>query len=108
MFGGRLLALRGTMVTHRCRVEDPRRCRWRQLDRIAAQTRHRRLSTVVERYIRPAQALQLPSAATSACDLDGAVDSHRGQEYSPPQRDLSSRYESPLRLGRVSPGQRCQ
>ena len=32
------------------------------LDRIAAQTRHRRLSTMVERYIRPAQALQVISS----------------------------------------------
>jgi integrase len=29
------------------------------LDRIAAQTRHRRLFTLVERYIRPAQALEV-------------------------------------------------
>jgi integrase len=32
------------------------------IDRIAAQTRHRRLSTLLERYIRPAQALQLTSS----------------------------------------------
>ena len=32
------------------------------LDRIAAQTRHRRLSTLLERYIRPAQALQLTTS----------------------------------------------
>lgn len=35
------------------------------LDRIALQTRHRRLSTLIERYIRPAQALE----ATSSRDL---------------------------------------
>jgi hypothetical protein len=32
------------------------------LDRIAAQTRHKRLSTLLERYIRPAQALDLTSS----------------------------------------------
>ncbi len=32
------------------------------LDRIAAQTRHRRLSTLIERYIRPAQALEYTSS----------------------------------------------
>ena len=32
------------------------------IDRIAAQTRHRRLSTLLERYIRPAQALQLTTS----------------------------------------------
>lgn len=32
------------------------------LDRIAAQTRHKRLSTLLERYIRPAQALQVTSS----------------------------------------------
>jgi hypothetical protein len=32
------------------------------LDRIAAQTRHTRISTLVEHYIRPAQALQLTSS----------------------------------------------
>ena len=32
------------------------------LDRIAAQTRHKRLSTLVERYIRPAQALEYTSS----------------------------------------------
>jgi integrase len=32
------------------------------LDRIAAQTRQRRLSTLLERYIRPAQALDLTSS----------------------------------------------
>lgn len=31
------------------------------LDRIAAQTRHKRLSTLIERYIRPAQALEYTS-----------------------------------------------
>jgi integrase len=36
------------------------------LDRIAAQTRHKRLSTLLERYIRPAQAWSTPPAATSA------------------------------------------
>jgi integrase len=35
------------------------------LDRIALQTRHKRLSTLIERYIRPAQALE----ATSSRDL---------------------------------------
>lgn len=35
------------------------------LDRIVLQTRHRRLSTLIERYIRPAQAPE----ATSSCDL---------------------------------------
>ena len=35
------------------------------LDRIALQTRHKRLSTLIERYIRPAQALD----ATSSRDL---------------------------------------
>lgn len=35
------------------------------LDRIALQTRHRRISTLIERYIRPAQALE----ATSSRDL---------------------------------------
>lgn len=32
------------------------------LDRIAAQTRHKRLSTLIERYIRPAQALEYSSS----------------------------------------------
>lgn len=32
------------------------------LDRIAAQTRHKRLSTLIERYIRPAQALEYTSS----------------------------------------------
>lgn len=32
------------------------------LDRIAAQTRHKRLSTLIERYIRSAQALQNTSS----------------------------------------------
>jgi integrase len=32
------------------------------LDRIAAQTRHKRLSTLLERYIRPAQALEYTSS----------------------------------------------
>ncbi|WP_183408290.1 tyrosine-type recombinase/integrase [Nocardioides pocheonensis] len=32
------------------------------LDRIAAQTRHKRLSTLLERYIRPAQALEFTSS----------------------------------------------
>lgn len=32
------------------------------LDRIAAQTRHKRLSTLIERYIRPAQALDYTSS----------------------------------------------
>ncbi|MGH3414661.1 MAG: site-specific integrase [Marmoricola sp.] len=32
------------------------------LDRIAAQTRHKRLSTLIERYIRPAQALEFSSS----------------------------------------------
>lgn len=32
------------------------------LDRIAAQTRHRRHATLVERYIRPAQALEVTSS----------------------------------------------
>ena len=32
------------------------------LDRIAAQTRHKRLSTLLERYIRPAKALDLTSS----------------------------------------------
>lgn len=32
------------------------------LDRIAAQTRHKRLSTLLERYIRPAQALDYTSS----------------------------------------------
>lgn len=32
------------------------------LDRIAAQTRHKRLSTLLERHIRPAQALDLTSS----------------------------------------------
>jgi integrase len=32
------------------------------LDRIAAQTRHRRLSTLIERYIRPMEAPQLTSS----------------------------------------------
>lgn len=32
------------------------------LDRIAAQTRHRRLSTLIERYIRPMEALQMTSS----------------------------------------------
>jgi integrase len=32
------------------------------IDRIAVQTRHRRLSTLLERYIRPAQALQLTTS----------------------------------------------
>jgi hypothetical protein len=35
------------------------------LDRIALQTRHKRLSTLIDRYIRPAQALE----ATSSRDL---------------------------------------
>jgi len=35
------------------------------LDRIAAPTRHKRLSTLIERYIRPAQALEY----TSSCDV---------------------------------------
>jgi integrase len=38
------------------------------LDRIAAQTRHRRRSTLIERYIRPVEAPQLPPAATLACE----------------------------------------
>jgi hypothetical protein len=32
------------------------------LDRIAARTRHKRLSTLLERYIRPAQALDYTSS----------------------------------------------
>lgn len=32
------------------------------LDRIAAQTRHKRLSTLLDRYIRPAQALDFTSS----------------------------------------------
>ncbi|GAA1935715.1 hypothetical protein [Nocardioides marmoribigeumensis] len=32
------------------------------LDRIAAQTRHKRLSTLIERYIRPAQAMEHTSS----------------------------------------------
>ncbi len=32
------------------------------LDRIAAQTRHKRLSTLIERYIRPAQAMEYTSS----------------------------------------------
>ena len=32
------------------------------LDRIAAQTRHKRLSTLIERYIRPAEAMQYTSS----------------------------------------------
>jgi hypothetical protein len=32
------------------------------LDRIAAQTPHKRLSTLIERYIRPAQALEYTSS----------------------------------------------
>jgi integrase len=32
------------------------------LDRIAAQTRHKRLSTLIERYVRPAQALEYTSS----------------------------------------------
>lgn len=32
------------------------------LDRIAAQTRHRRLSALIERYIRPMEALQVTSS----------------------------------------------
>ena len=32
------------------------------LDRIAAQTRHQRPATLLERYIRPAQALQMTSS----------------------------------------------
>jgi len=36
------------------------------LDRIAAQTRHQRLSTLIERFIRPAEALEY----TASRDLD--------------------------------------
>lgn len=32
------------------------------LDRIAAQTRHKRLSTLIERYIRPAEAMEYTSS----------------------------------------------
>ncbi len=32
------------------------------LDRIAAQTRHKRLSSLIERYIRPAQAMEYTSS----------------------------------------------
>ena len=43
------------------------------LDRIAAQTRHKRLSTLIERYIRPAQATGVhlqprPRALAPGCD----------------------------------------
>lgn len=38
------------------------------LDRIAAQTRHKRLSTLIERYIRPAQALEYTSSRDSDYD----------------------------------------
>ncbi len=34
------------------------------LDRIALQTRHKRLSTLIERYIRPAHVLDARPAAT--------------------------------------------
>ena len=37
-------------------------------DRIAAQTRHTRISTFVEQYNRPLEAMQSPPAATSASD----------------------------------------
>ena len=40
------------------------------LDRIAAQTRHQRLATLLERYIRPAQALHTPPATTSDSDRE--------------------------------------
>ena len=41
------------------------------LDRIAAQSRHSRISTLVEHYIRPLEAMKVTSAATSGCsELD--------------------------------------
>lgn len=38
------------------------------VERIAAQTRHRRISTLIEHYIRPLEALQMTSTATSDCE----------------------------------------
>jgi hypothetical protein len=43
-----------------CSASAPARPAWHE--RIAAQTRHKRLSTLLERYFRPAQALDFTSS----------------------------------------------
>jgi integrase len=43
------------------------------LDRIALQTRHKRLSTLIERYIRRPRLWRRPPARTSACDRYGQL-----------------------------------
>jgi hypothetical protein len=68
------------------------------LDRIAAQTRHRRLSTLVERYIRPAhRRWRSPAAATSAWDREpGGPSAHNYLEFG--NRYLGATHVTPPRL----------